>query len=99
MELIGYNDAEGLKTVFNDGVFGVNTTDDSGSSLLYHACALGSLECLQVILAEIRVEVNLRDKRLDTPQFVALKYSQLECAQALLAHKDCNVNAKNAGKG
>ena len=58
---IHINDAQKLNEMLRDGMFAVNYKDDDDRTILHHACRYGSLECVQVILGELRVDVNSRD--------------------------------------
>ena len=98
LEYIEYNDADELSDALTDEKVDPNVTNSEGWSLLHIACKLGMLDCIEVLVRNPRIKVNIKGPKRTTPLFFAIESKQLECAKLLLAHKNINVNCLNDAK-
>ena len=83
LEYIKYNDATELEDSLNRNEVDPNQVDKDGWSLLHHACMLGQMECVEVLVKNDRVDVNQKGPERMTPLF-------------LLKHQKINTSVKDA---
>lgn len=71
------------------------TGELKGTTMLWNAVRTNHYGCLQLLLAQANLDVNLGPPA-GSPLFSAIMFKREEMVRAILAHKDVNVNIRSA---
>ena len=71
----------------------LNRQDRSGKTALHLACSANHIECVQLLLSQVGIDVNIANRIGETPLYEAGRCrGSIECARMLLAHDDIDPN-------
>ena len=91
-------DAEKIRKILSKGKVDINLPGGSSTRRyipLLRACELGNTACVQVILEQPGVNVNMADETGETSLMKAVKHNHTDCVAQLLAAPGIDVNATN----
>lgn len=77
------NDYKELEDILKNDTVDINYKNSTGLTMVHHAAASGSFECLKILI-ENEVEVNITDDRNSTPLDLAIRGGFFECALLLI---------------
>lgn len=77
------NDFEELNDILENDIVDINYKNSSGLSMIHHAAAAGSFECLKLLL-ENDAEMNALEERGFTPLDLAIRGGYFDCALLLI---------------
>ncbi|MBQ2379866.1 MAG: ankyrin repeat domain-containing protein [Akkermansia sp.] len=90
--------AEKIRKILSKGKVDINLPGGSSTRRyipLLRACELGNTACVQVILEQPGVNVNMADETGETSLMKAVKHNHTDCVAQLLAAPGIDVNATN----
>ena len=94
-QYIKFNYSEQLNEALKDQSVDPNATDHEGWSLLHHCCRFGRLHCVNVLLDQQLIDVNICSPNKVMPLFLAIENENNSCVSQLLSHSKIHVNIYN----
>eukprot|EP01117_Protostelium_nocturnum_P000953 TRINITY_DN11284_c0_g1_i1.p1 TRINITY_DN11284_c0_g1~~TRINITY_DN11284_c0_g1_i1.p1 ORF type:complete len:1049 (-),score=334.97 TRINITY_DN11284_c0_g1_i1:36-3182(-) len=88
-------DANSMQELLEEGVYDINQMDSQGMTPLHWACLLSKPELVKILLSR-GASVEVRDRFLESPVFMAIRGKDYESLNQLLG-KGCELNVTNAG--
>jgi len=91
--IIENNDVHRLTNILKSSHVNINLLTKDGLSPLQFACLLGHVDCVRLLLRDIRTDVNIQTVNDGmTPLQIALSQQKIEVIKELLRHPRINVN-------